>query len=198
MELYKFKSIHGDGLLHCLDAIVNERLFLSNCENLNDPREGAWNDTQTSDEKYIENTAKLRNIVDTVKFTSFTCSCYNELLWAHYAGGFKGIALKYNLNRKKFDIREMNYEGVPNLSNAQFSALIEKTTKPQDCNILLSKSKCWVYEKEYRLFAPEGHQDQYIQIKAESIVFGKHSYDDVLRQIAKKFSIKVEFYDGNG
>ena len=51
MKLYKFKSLEGDGLLHSLDMIVNERIYLSTCDSKNDPYEGSWYQKESRSEE---------------------------------------------------------------------------------------------------------------------------------------------------
>lgn len=50
MKLYRFRSLHGDGLLYALDMIVNRRIYLSTHDEMNDPDEGAF---QVTDQKKI-------------------------------------------------------------------------------------------------------------------------------------------------
>lgn len=46
LQLYKYKSLKGDGFKHLVDIILNERLYASNYRNLrengNDKKEGAY------------------------------------------------------------------------------------------------------------------------------------------------------------
>lgn len=46
LQLYKYKSLKGDGFKHFVDIILNERLYASNFHDLrkngNDNKEGAY------------------------------------------------------------------------------------------------------------------------------------------------------------
>ena len=98
MKLYKFKSLFGDSFLNSLDMIVNGWLFLATCDYMNDQEEGAWDvDNLPINEEYLENAQKIRDLVDSIKFTSFTSSYDIKLLWAHYAAVLAGFALSMKL-----------------------------------------------------------------------------------------------------
>lgn len=81
---------------------------------LNDPYEGGWKKTESlafllmsNMDDYLDKAGKLCSIVDNTRFTSFT-KCYkNELLWAHYAGGFSGVCFEYDVPKKEHDIRHI-------------------------------------------------------------------------------------------
>jgi predicted cupin superfamily sugar epimerase len=94
MKLYKFKSLKGDGLLHSLDMIVNERIYVTTCNFMNDPHEGGWYQEEhlstlcNSDaDDYTRQAEELYSIIHKTKYTCFTKCFKNTLLWAHYAGG---------------------------------------------------------------------------------------------------------------
>jgi hypothetical protein len=196
MKLYKFKSLLGDSFLHSLDMLVNERLYLAKCGSMNDPEEGSWDhDVIPMDEKCLERMEKVRHLVDSIRFTSFTYSYDNELLWAHYAGGFSGICFEYEIDDSLDNLMSMNYDGKATLSYADLGQIADKLIRPQDVGVLLSKSRCWKYENEYRLFSNPDDQDEYLQIKPTMVIFGVRGlkYDDVFRQITKKYDIPYAY-----
>jgi hypothetical protein len=199
MKLYKFKSLEGDGFLHSLDMIVNDRIYLFTCDSMNDPYEGAWSNCEAisdlMNDGYIEKVQKLRNLVDSVRFTCFTESYNNELLWAHYAGGFTGVCFEYDLDEAKYDIRKVNCDGKVELTIEEIDQVIEGKQLPQDVGILKSKSACWGYESEYRLYQDIGSNDVYIYSKPSKIIFGGRSlkYDDVFMQVVRKYEIKIAY-----
>ena len=44
MKLWKFKSLSDKGLLHVLQMLATNQVFLPNCELVNDSKEGQWYD----------------------------------------------------------------------------------------------------------------------------------------------------------
>jgi hypothetical protein len=74
--------------------------------------------------------------------TTFEC----HLLWAHYASGFKGLAVELNCLMNHF-IRMVNYRGV--FAYASFDQPMNAEVLAGQ--ILSSKYKEWAYEKEVRI-----------------------------------------------
>ena len=194
MKLYKMKSFQEDGLLHALDMIISKRIYLSTCDYVNDIDEGSWNYTDHKDNSFLEIANSVRAIVDAQRFTCFLKSINNPLMWAHYAGGFSGIAIKYNFDQRELDVRKMKYDGVPGLSIEQMKSISTGECSPQDAGILRSKAKCWYYEDEWRLYGKG--EDEYIEgIKPDAIIFGgrQNKYVSVVREVARKFDVRVGY-----
>lgn len=195
MKVYKFKSLHGDGLLHALDTIVNKRTYLATCDSMNDVEEGTWDyeAEEAFKDGFSEVVKRLRKIVDSIRFTSFTAKSTDVLFWAHYAGGFSGVAFEFKLNENKHDIREIKYDGKPSLTLDTMQKIVDGEITVMDADILVSKSKSWVNEKEYRLFHEADSQNPYIDIEPNKIIFGlkgKSRYD-ILRKVARKYDLQV-------
>jgi len=201
MIVYKFKDLHGDGLLHALDIIVNKRIYLSTCDSMNDVEEGTWDvePEEAFKDGFLEVAKKLRKIVDSIRFTSFTAKSTDVLFWAHYAGGFSGVTFEFNLNENKHDIREIKYDGKPSLSLDTMQKVIDKEVTAMGTDILVSKSESWVNEKEYRLFHEVDSQKPYFEIEPNKIIFGlkdKSRYD-ILRKVARKYDLQVSYLSKN-
>jgi hypothetical protein len=191
MKLYKLKSLEGKGLFHVLDMITRERVHLSTCDHMNDVNEGSWDFTGSPNKIYIDMAQKLRKIVDATRFTCFLKKINNPLMWAHYAGGFSGVALEYEIDPSIYDLRKIEYEGVPKISSAEIDSVIKGHKKPQDIGILKQKAPCWIYENEWRLYGE--NEGPYIEgLKPITVIFGVrgNEHDDVLREIVKKFDVK--------
>lgn len=194
MRLYRLRSVQNDGLFYVLDMIVNKRIFLPICESMNDIDEGAWEYEGNKDNEYLELACELRKRIDSQRFTCFVDSIDNPLMWAHYACGFSGVALEYEIDETKYDLRKIDCVGVPHVSKAQAEEVISGKLRPQDIGILKQKESCWGYEGEWRLYG--NSKDEYLSnIKPKAIIFGAKStklkYNDVLREIARKFDIRV-------
>lgn len=191
MNLYKLRSLDGTGLHYLLDMIVKERLYLSTCTKMNDVDEGNWEYMENKDKTYIENAEKLRHIVNRTRFTSFLSKINNPLMWAHYAGGFSGVALEYDIDETKLDLREIDYHGTPFITSKGMEDVVQGKLRPQDIGLLKQKAKCWDYETEWRLFGEE-NQEYIENIKPIRIIFGVRPNDhiEVLRDISKKYGLK--------
>ena len=194
MRLFKLKSFEGNGLFYIIDMIIRERICLSTCDSMNDIGEGNWEYTNNKDTEYIEKAKKLREIVDAQRFTCFLDSINNPLMWAHYAGGFSGVALEYDFDSEQYDIRKIIYEGIPRVSMVQMEGVIAGKLSPQDIGILKQKSKCWRYEGEWRLYGKG--KVQYIEnIRPKAVIFGvkDSKYSSLLREITRKWNISIGY-----
>lgn len=147
MKAYKFRS--ADQIDYALDIVLNDRLFCSDWHHLNDPLEGIFTAVGSFDDKEI---AKLFQRVAEEKYALRVCSLtktYNKhLLWAHYATGFKGLAIEINLPDDQAEILHVNYRDVTELEH-----VLSPDQKPATIarGILSSKYSEWYYEEEVRL-----------------------------------------------
>lgn len=201
MKLYKYKSLHGDGFLQALDMIVCERIYLSISDSMNDPDEGSWSviehqdNNKHPDQEYLDIAKKVRKITDAQKFTCFTKCATNPLLWAHYAGGFSGIALEYEFDESTYDIREIDYTGIASVNLRQLQKIEEGSVSPQDIGILKTKAECWTYEGEYRIFGTEHDASYLCNIKPKSIILGvkDSKFSDLFKNISRKYGIAISY-----
>lgn len=201
MILYKYKSLDGDGLLHSIDMLVNERIYFGVADKMNDPEEGSLNaDIRTVKEsdysRFLINSELARKLVDRIRFSCFSKSGTNFLLWAHYASGHRGIVFEYEIPSaiSGIDIREISYH-PKQVSAEQLEQVANETIKPYDVGILQTKRKCWEYEKEVRLYMHDSIHDKYFNIRPRALILGaKHnSVDEVLSKICNMASIKIKY-----
>ncbi len=153
-ELYRYRSLR-----ECnreLEAIEQKFLYCSSFNTLNDPMEGMFRSHPRL--KLHDNySAVLDSIVEN-KTNTGICSLSeindNAPMWAHYADGFKGICIAYNLS-KLLDavgqdaafVRMFYREAVPTVTQSG----------PEEAKMILSyKNYGWRYEREWRMFGPLG------------------------------------------
>jgi len=197
LKLYKFRSLAGEGFVHALDMVVNERIFLSTCDVMNDPSEGSWIPNESLDEilesKYLDLAAQVKKVVDSIRFTSFTDSYKNELLWSHYAGGFTGVCFEYELDEKIFDIQKILYSDRIKLTLEKLEDIHSRKVLPQELGILRTKTKCWEYESEYRLYGNIDDNNKYINARPTKVIMGtrKFDYNRVFASIVEKYEIEL-------
>lgn len=81
-------------------------------------------------------------------------SCFSEtnnsqLMWAHYAGSYSGFCIEYDFNR----IHDKAFlKGIAKVEYADEKPCAEQFDDVNEykAKIVLTKSKCWAYEKEWR------------------------------------------------
>lgn len=156
-RLYRYRSLAN--IDREIDAITAGYLYCSPYMNLNDPMEGLF--TSSSLLKKSANYRAVRNAIRDNKAQIGMCSfseVYNhELMWAHYAQQFTGICIAYSLSRlMKHLATEVGFvrmyydETVPTVYRT-------KKDPTELAKMVLSyKNYRWLYEREWRMFAPIG------------------------------------------
>ncbi len=142
MLLYKYRSI--DNLWNSLDIIINQRVWCSEWEALNDPLEGRYH--SDFDNRFDEIVNAHR---DQWRICSLSNSLDNFLLWSHYASGHKGIAIEIDIPEDNFDLSKVHY--------APFSPVFTDISESlrDHRNLFEIKTPEWIYEKEYRILSKE-------------------------------------------
>ena len=180
MRLYKFRSL--DKLEYILDILLNERLYCSTYESLNDPLEGLFytiiNPLGTS-----KKLRQYKRIDDLPTYTSDLriCSLSNSFkdiqMWSHYANGHTGVAIEIDFENHADDAIKVNYgNGLQ-----KHGTTILAGSTPTD--VLSYKTKNWEDEEEYRIITKDSYYP--IQGRITAVYFGvktEDSYKDLLKK----------------
>jgi len=155
---YKYRNINGENWKYLLDIILNNQLYCAKYHELNDPMEGYYITKENIPQllkDYIFNQKGNYRICALAKEDT------NKLLWAHYADGFKGIAI--GLKTKEL-VRAVNYNGLHELDE-------KLRYQNQDItSIFFNKMQEWEYENEMRVVLKNSRG--YIKIEVVEIIFG--------------------------
>lgn len=169
---------------------------------------------ELSDKRFVEDTInKLLRDTKNLNISSFSKAdtekktYENELLWAHYANSHKGICIEYEIE----SVEKVNYSyEYPKLSEEFIKNMlfikregIESSYKYEKNliqelkeKILLTKSKAWEYEEEWRLIQIEPIKKiEKSQIK--SIYFGLKTSKEDIKKVIKlldDLEIKIPIY----
>ena len=167
MKLYKFKSLeHFDRIE---DILTNNRFYMANWRELNDPMEGHF--TSIYNNENVNYKTLLRSFIDykvSLKICSFSQTLKPILLWSHYANQHKGIAIEITLNN-------IDYPNLYKVNYIQRIPQIDFTINHTPINVLTNKIHFWSYEREYRVIDNSNH----ISIgKITGIYFGVRMSDD--------------------
>lgn len=149
---YKFRNLQN--LKRFIDIILNERLYASKYNELNDPMEGAYL-TDPSNRTII-------NCLKKEKYKTRICSLSTDykqtLLWSHYADGHTGCCIELSaVNKRELPTTVKYMEQIP---------IVNDNTDGKQ--LLSHKSIIWEYEKEVRYF----RKSSYLNIKIHQIIFG--------------------------
>lgn len=164
--LYKYRSI--ENFRFFTDIILKQRLYAAQYFDLNDPMEGRYlyHGEQTMD-KDIE--MVLSGKKNKVRIVSLSRDSENELMWAHYANGHRGVAIGVEIDRHRYDVREIKYDGIPSVGTSAWSMDAK--------DILIHKNEVWDYEEEERIFVTEG---LFAEVEVRELILGsKMSTQDI-------------------
>lgn len=156
-RLYRYRST--EELDRELDAIEEGYVYCAAFGSLNDPMEGLYSTSRTVRESANHRAIRtsIRENKANIGMCSFSEVHDHELMWAHYADQFRGICISYSLLKL--------LKGLPNSVN--FVRMFYNETEPtihrsnKDPGelakmVFSSKSYKWLYEREWRMFAPLG------------------------------------------
>lgn len=153
MRAYKFRS--ASQFAFVLDIILNRRLFCSDWRQQNDPMEGmfAYSYGSADEEDLSNRVAQIITQKKRLKICSLSKTFDSHLMWAHYAGGFDGVAIEVNLPEDNPYVKEVRYRGV-------FESVSLSAQRPPEAvanQILSSKYDAWEYEKEVRILQHDSY-----------------------------------------
>jgi hypothetical protein len=115
----------------------------------------------------------------------------NILLWAHYADSHQGFCIEYDRAPDNilgnFDVTKpvdySEYFPVIHLSDLRYS-------EDPISKVLMSKSRNWRYEKEWRLFYQNGNVEEDLPAPISSIIFGlrmPENHKKTIKNIMKNY-----------
>jgi len=156
-RLYRYRSLQEFD--REMEAIEEGYLFCAAYHTLNDPMEGLFTSSQNL-RGSADYRAVRRSITDNksqLGMCSFSEVRNHELMWAHYADQFKGICISYSFLKLRQSlpaevsfVRMFYNETVPTIHRS-------KKDPSQLARMVLSyKNYRWLYEREWRMFAPLG------------------------------------------
>lgn len=126
--------------------------------------------------------------------TCFSEDCNNILMWAHYAINHTGFCLEFATSSALFDVAyPISYQNkIPVVRPLD---ILKYQVDPL-WSMIITKGKCWEYEKEWRIFLPEGNRVyNYDKDSLLGVYFGINTSGDTkfrIMQIMK--NSPTEFY----
>ena len=156
---YKYRGIKD--FRYFVDILLNKRLYAAPYYQLNDPMEG----------HYLYSTGELDsdilNLIEEQKNRLRICSLSslweNELMWAHYAEGHRGVVIGVEINEYEYSVVPIRYTGVKKINKMDIS---NSTAK----DILSHKLNVWSYEKEVRVFV---ERVLYVNVTVNTVILGR-------------------------
>jgi hypothetical protein len=145
-----------------VDIILRQRLYAAPYFELNDPMEG----------QYLYNTGELNDNIhkvlsgekEKIRICSLSRDGNNELMWAHYAEGHRGVVIGVEISSApEQTLCPINYNGLVRLGHDNYN--------PNSAyDILSHKLDVWRYEQEERVFIKNKF---FVDVKVREITFGR-------------------------
>ena len=162
---------------HTKDIFENSRLFAQNYKKFNDVDECVYLVDKSISEYLINKiyNEKQEKVICCFSSRNIIGTDGEELMWAHYANGSKGIRIDFSIDYEKLEEVEGYVKEVEYRQKNQFndSDNLEKELNDNKLkNIICRKSKAWEYEQEHRAIFTKG-DNNYLSIKIEGITFGR-------------------------
>lgn len=177
MNLFKFRS--ADNLDRILDIILMRRLYCSDVKSFNDLREGdirVGNDLGREIEIF-EFGQTFSRAISEWRVCSLCKTFNNNLLWAHYADGFRGVAIDVDIPSP--DVTSVTYSD-------DFVFLSDHIDEGVDAAVrsaLSTKARMWQYEQEARLITREEFYN--LTSPVQRLIVGPRIEQPVLRTLAE-------------
>ena len=160
MLLYKYRGIQSFRFL--TDIVLKERLYAAPYFDLNDPMEGKYLYSQSGGSIDEDMRRLLKGEKEKIRICSLSRDPNNELMWAHYAEGHKGVVIGVEVNRKKYEVRPIEYDGLHRVGANNFH-------NGSAMDVLSHKLDVWHYEEEERVFV---RNKQHVTVKVLQIICG--------------------------
>lgn len=157
--LYKYRGITNFRFF--VDIVLKSRLFAAKYKDLNDPMEGQYYYNRGEiNEQMIRKLAMDKGVL---RLCSLSKTRNNELMWSHYAEGHHGVAVGLTIDRSKYDVKPIIYDGLAQLNNVSLD-------QHNPRYILSHKLNVWSYEEEERVFVSDLN---YVEIQVKEVITGR-------------------------
>ncbi len=106
-------------------------------------------------------------------------------MWSHYTNGQRGIAIGVEIDRSKYDVRSIKYDGYASIQNEDF-------TDQTAIETLCHKLEVWQYEAEERVFTRGNH---FIDVTPKTLITGRamSNYDfGFVRELINHINPNIE------
>jgi len=167
-KVYKFRRFRNhEDFNRVRQIVVDKQLYCSDWRCLNDYLEGCYRIIGGNCLPLIE---LIRNSKEHWRVCSLSRDLLSSLMWAHYADGFSGVAIEFEVIAPHSCFCKVEYDDSFLRINNSVSAheLCEDIAK----QILLHKSKCWERECETRLLSHTEKYDFSGDLKLTAIYYG--------------------------
>lgn len=181
--LYKYRDLQNFRFV--VDILLKSRLYAAQYFDMNDPMEGHYL-YRGSSELDQDIKRRLAGEKKKVRIVSLSRDPANELMWAHYANGHRGVAFGVEpIVDPTTEVRPVEYDGPARLGRESLSSM-------NAIEILSHKLEVWQYEQEERLFVSG---PLYAHVHVRELILGrKMSKQDIgfMRDLAERITPEID------
>ena len=197
------------------NSIIKPEIWLCQAGRFNDPFDCAFLYNCRSKEVYdskteyelavkeglqqFERDKESKSIQEAVFIACFSEKCNSMLMWSHYSDEHRGICIEYNLHEL---IEKYNCFPVIYSNKMPQRMTLDINNKKELYESILTKSKDWEYEAEWRIIDIDGDNagknGKLIEfVKPVSVYLGNRQHDTVSKNHEKFKAIKKTKSDAN-
>ncbi len=178
MLAYKFRS--PAQIEFAFDILFNQRLHCAPWSALNDPLEAMFSYSCPAADapNYADYLDNLKIEKKQLRICSLSSTFNCHLLWAHYAAGFRGLALEMEFPKKAREVVKVNYrDGVFHHLDLQGQYVPADEAR----RILSSKYREWAYEREIRIL----HNDEWYNLPTpvRRVIVGHRMHPSLIKAL---------------
>ncbi|MCP9766693.1 DUF2971 domain-containing protein [Lacihabitans sp. LS3-19] len=212
MKGYKFRGLGSEEFERDFNSIINNQIFASKIEDLNDPFEASVIIEKLEKsldffnlmgngggENVKEALYSLLAFKSKIGIYSLSKTNSHKLLWSHYASGGKGYCLEYNIDKLKLGGFENSFEDLFQVEYLEKTPELKiddiLNQKTFSIKLFATKSKDWEYEKEIRLIYNNSSLKNYHSSALSSIFFGVNMPDSYQNRLIEALDNRnIKFY----
>lgn len=204
--LFKFRSVTTiKQLSRIIDSIDNNRIYLPNYKQLNDPLESSGYIIEISGyagQSIMRNTDEedigIRQFRNKFKILSLSESCFSPSMWAHYAQEYRGICIGYWKQREFASARKIEYLSSARLAlstNLEYNIVPDDKVEEETYESFFYKHNDWKSEKEWRIV--KNTTDDFLvydRSMLACIIIGEGVDDNITQLLRDKYEQEFPMY----
>lgn len=208
MKGYKYRG--RDTFDRDLQSILNNQIYASAFDKLNDPFEGTFKEEfsnifETFHAFGVDSSEVKHNFKEILDYTSklgiysLSYTPINELMWAHYSSSHEGFCIEYDIEKIKWGEFENMFIKALDVDYQDYVPVLRWDDIYDSENGLkkmyATKSLSWKYEKEVRLIFDNYGLKNYHPSALTGIYFGAKMPDDLKQMLINSLENRdVKFY----
>jgi hypothetical protein len=199
-KLYRYRSLGSlKRFMRELEALEDGYIYCAAYDTLNDPMEGVFRSSKIfrDSDNYRDTRRAIVENKTQIGMSSFSEVHDHELMWAHYADQYRGICIAYSFAKLLDDLGD-DVSFVRMYYNEMVPIVRHSRQEPNDVAkmVLSYKNYRWLYEREWRMFAPLGKTHYTEKSCVTRVYLGSRIGSDKRRKIIKAMnSLNIETHD---